>query len=31
MDQELPEIRFVRSMPGFEDLTHYVLVRLGED
>jgi flagellar assembly factor FliW len=31
VDQELPEIRFVRPMPGFEDLAHFVLVRLGED
>lgn len=29
--EELPEIRFVRPIPGFPDLTRYVLVRLGED
>lgn len=28
--QELPEIRFVRPIPGFADLTRYVLVRLGD-
>lgn len=28
--EELPEIRFVRPIPGFPDLSRYVLVRLGE-
>ena len=28
---ELPEIRFVRPIPGFPDSTRYVLVRLGDD
>jgi flagellar assembly factor FliW len=28
---ELPEIRFVRSLPGFGGLTRFVLVRLTED
>ena len=29
--EELPEIRFVRPIPGFPDLTRYVLVRLGDE
>jgi flagellar assembly factor FliW len=29
--QELPEIRFVRPIPGFPDLSRYVLVRLGDE
>lgn len=28
---ELPEIRFVRPIPGFPDLARYVLVRLGDE
>jgi flagellar assembly factor FliW len=28
---ELPEIRFVRPIPGFPGSTRYVLVRLGDD
>jgi flagellar assembly factor FliW len=29
-DAPLPELQFVRPMPGFADLTRFVLVRLGE-
>jgi flagellar assembly factor FliW len=29
--QELPEIRFVRPIPGFPELSRYVLVRLGDE
>jgi len=31
VERELPEIRLVRPMPGFAELSRYVLVRLGED
>ena len=30
-EAELPEIRFVRPVPGFPGLTRFVLVRLGDD
>ncbi|MFN0285058.1 MAG: flagellar assembly protein FliW [Kineosporiaceae bacterium] len=31
MPDELPEIRLVRPIPGFPDLTRFVLVRLHDD
>jgi flagellar assembly factor FliW len=30
-EAELPEIRFVRPVPGFPGLTRFVLVRLGDE
>jgi flagellar assembly factor FliW len=30
-EADLPEIRFVRPVPGFPGLTRFVLVRLGDD